>query len=191
MRCRTFALPGIVSRVDVLSGFTRPDGEIRDEVVSNVIAGKSAFNPAAFDVTVTSGIVTITGHVERRAVAAQLIDAVSLVEGVVDVCDDIITDEHDDDPPQGRKMAEIARTALHQDGRPDLASLVLSDNDRPRVGWPAMGRLPSFDDVRVVHAALHRAYVACAPGEIGEGEGQFTDNVGCWYLSILEYLAGQ
>jgi hypothetical protein len=191
MRCRTFALSGIVGRVDVLSGFTRPDGEIRDEVVSNVIAGKFALNPTAFDVTVTSGIVTITGHVERRAVATQLIDAVSFVEGVAGVRDSITTDEHDDDPPQGRRMVEITRTALDEGGRPDLACLVLSDNDRPSVDWAAMGRLPSFDDVRVLHAALRRAYDACAPGEIGEGEGQFTDDVEYWYHSILEYLAGR
>lgn len=185
MRCRTFDLSGIVSRASVLSGFTRPDGEIRDEVLNNVIAGKFALNPAAFDVTVTSGIVTIIGHVERSAVTTQLIDAVSLVEGVVGVRDSIITDEHDDDPPQGRTMVEIARAALDEADRPDLASLVLSDNDRPSVDWPAMGHLPSFDDVRVVHAALRRAYDACAPGEIGEGEGKFTDDVKCWYLSIV------
>ena len=185
MRCRTFDLSGIAGRVGLLSGFTRPDGEIRDEVVSNVIAGKFALNPAAFDVTVTSGIVTIIGHVERRAVATQLVDAVRFVEGVVDVHASILTDEHDDDPPLGRTMVEIARTALGEAGRPDLASLVLSDDDRPSIDWNAVGRLPSFDDVRVVHTALRRAYVVCAPGEIGEGEKQFTDNVECWYLSIL------
>ncbi len=193
MRCRAFDLSGIISLADVLSGFTRPDGEIRDEVVSNVIAGKFALNPAAFDVTVTSGIVTIVGHVERRAVATQLLDAVRSVEGVVDACDSIITDDNDDDPPQGRTMVEIARTALDEAGRTDLSSLVLvlSGNDRPGVDWAAMGRLPSFDDVRVVHTALRRAYVACAPSEIGEGEGQFTDSVERWYLSILGYLAGR
>lgn len=110
---------------------------------------------------------------------------------VVDVRDGIITDEHDDGPPQGRTMAEIARTALDEDGRPDLASVVLGDHERPSVDRRAMGRLPSFDDVRAVHTALRRAYDAYAPGEIGEGEGQFTVNVEYWYRSILEYLAGR
>jgi CBS domain-containing protein len=32
-------LAGIVSRIDVLSVFTRPDGQIRDDVVRRVIAG--------------------------------------------------------------------------------------------------------------------------------------------------------
>jgi CBS domain-containing protein len=80
-------LVGMVSRVDVLSVFTRPDGEIRDEVVHKVIAGEFTLNPQAFDVTVSSGIVTITGQAERRADAAQLIDAIRHVEGVVGVRD--------------------------------------------------------------------------------------------------------
>jgi BON domain len=189
MRCRAFALTGIVSRVGVPGGFIRSDGEIRHEVVNNVIAGKFALNPTAFDVTVTSGIVTVIGHVEGRAVATRLIEAVRSVEGVAGVRDSIITDEHDGDPPQGRTMAEIARAALDEAGRPDLASVVLGDDDRPGVDWRAMGRLPSFDDVRAVHTALRRAYDACAPGQIGEGEGQFTDNVEYWYRSVLEYLA--
>ena len=78
-------LAGIVSRIDVLSVFTRPDGQIRDNVMRRVIAGKFALNPAAFDVTVTSGIVTVCGQVERRAVAHRLVDAVRHLEGVVGV----------------------------------------------------------------------------------------------------------
>ena len=52
-------LAGIVSRVDVLSVFDRPDGQIRDEVIRKVIAGDFALNPNAFDVTVKSAIVTV------------------------------------------------------------------------------------------------------------------------------------
>lgn len=82
-------LVGIVSRVDVLGVFDRPDEQIRDEVTKKVIAEEFALDPSAFDVTVTAGIVTITGHVERHAVASHLIDAVRYVEGVVDVRDRI------------------------------------------------------------------------------------------------------
>jgi CBS domain-containing protein len=80
-------LVGIVSRVDVLSVFDRPDDEIRAEVMKNVIGKDLAFDPDAFGVTVKSGIVTITGRVARHAVAAGLIDAIRYVEGVVDVRD--------------------------------------------------------------------------------------------------------
>lgn len=90
-------LAGIVSRIDVLSVFTRPGGQIRDDVMQKVIAGRFALSPHAFDVTVTSGIVTITGQVERHAIARQLIDAVQHIEGVVDVRDRV--SYRSEDPP--------------------------------------------------------------------------------------------
>lgn len=80
-------LAGIVSRIDVLSVFTRPDDQIRDDVMRKVIAGKFALDPDAFDVTVASGIITVTGQVEDRAVARHLIGAVRHLEGVIGVRD--------------------------------------------------------------------------------------------------------
>ena len=82
-------LVGMVSRVDLLSVFTRPDDEIRGEVLDKVIGGEFRLDPDAFEVSVTSGIVTISGPVERRVVASELIDAVRHLEGVVDVRDRI------------------------------------------------------------------------------------------------------
>jgi hypothetical protein len=55
--------------------------------MERVIAGRFALNPDTFDVSVTSGIVTITGQVERSTLASQLVDAVRHLEGVVDVRD--------------------------------------------------------------------------------------------------------
>ncbi|MGE5292031.1 MAG: CBS domain-containing protein [Micromonosporaceae bacterium] len=83
----TGRLVGIVSRVDLLSVYTRPDEEIRHEVAKNVIAGEFALDPAGFDVSVTSGIVTVTGQVQRQSVASHLIEAIRHIEGVVDVRD--------------------------------------------------------------------------------------------------------
>jgi len=80
-------LVGIVSRVDVLSVFDRPDNEIRDEVLKEIIGIESSLDPSAFNVTVKSGIVSISGQVDNHAVAAQLIDTLQHVEGVVDVRD--------------------------------------------------------------------------------------------------------
>lgn len=82
-------LVGIVSRMDVLSVFARPDEEIRDEVVREIIAAEFALDPGAFDVAVTSGIVTVTGRADNQAVARQLAEAVQHVEGVVEVRDRI------------------------------------------------------------------------------------------------------
>jgi CBS domain-containing protein len=83
----TDRLVGIVSRVDLLSVYSRPDDQIRDEVLKSVIAGEFALDPSAFDVRVTSGIVTVTGEVERHNVAIHLIETIQHVEGVVDVRD--------------------------------------------------------------------------------------------------------
>jgi CBS domain-containing protein len=47
-------LIGVVSRVDVLSVFSRDDGEIRGEIVNGVIIGEFALNPEVFEVTVRS-----------------------------------------------------------------------------------------------------------------------------------------
>lgn len=82
-------LVGIISRVDVLSVFARPDTEIRDEAVKQIIAEQFALDPSAFTVTVRSGIVTITGQAESRAVADQLTDALQHMEGVVNLRDRI------------------------------------------------------------------------------------------------------
>lgn len=57
---------GIVSRIDVLGVFDRPDNDIRDEVTKKILVGDFGLDPGAFDVTVRSGIVTITGLVGSR-----------------------------------------------------------------------------------------------------------------------------
>ena len=76
---------GILSRVDVLSVFDRPDGEIRDEVTKNIIQGDFALGPDRINVTVRSGVVTLSGQVESRTVARDVIDALKHAQGVVGV----------------------------------------------------------------------------------------------------------
>jgi CBS-domain-containing membrane protein len=76
-------LHGIVSRADVLSVFERPDFEIRENVVKDVIVGESGLDREMFVVTVRSGVVTVTGSVDRRADALALLGAIRHVDGVV------------------------------------------------------------------------------------------------------------
>ena len=78
------SLVGIVSRMNVLSIFARTDQDIRTEL-AKILGMDFALDPAAFDVSVRSGIVTITGQAESRIVARQLEGALRNVEGVVDV----------------------------------------------------------------------------------------------------------
>jgi CBS-domain-containing membrane protein len=80
-------LMGVVSRVDVLSVYSREDYEIRDEIIHSIIAGDFALDPSVLEVQVRSGIVTITGQVESKDVASQLLGALRHVEGVVQVRD--------------------------------------------------------------------------------------------------------
>ncbi len=80
-------LIGIVSRVDILHIFARPDKQIREDVIRKVVTGEFAIDPNAVKVTVASGIVTITGEAENQDLALHLLETVQHVEGVVDVRD--------------------------------------------------------------------------------------------------------
>jgi len=80
-------LRGIIARTDVLSVFERPDNEIWEEVIKDVIVGEFGLDPEMFVVTVGSGIVTVTGAVERRSDALSLLATIRHLEGVVGVRD--------------------------------------------------------------------------------------------------------
>ena len=80
-------LIGIISRGDVLAGFTRHDADIRREVVRDVIARGFLLDPQAFGVTVRDGVVTLSGRPESAQVGHLLAAAVRRVEGVVGVRD--------------------------------------------------------------------------------------------------------
>jgi CBS domain-containing protein len=80
-------LRGIITRTDVLSLFERPDHDIWDEVVKDVIIGEFGLDQELFVVTVRFGIVTITGSVQRRADALSMLATIRHLEGVIGVRD--------------------------------------------------------------------------------------------------------
>ncbi len=80
-------LLGIVSRADVLAVFSRPDEEIRDEIVHRVLPAVVVGKSADFDVTVRDGIVTISGPPLDEQARHALLDAARHVQGVVAVRD--------------------------------------------------------------------------------------------------------
>ncbi|HEX6470218.1 MAG TPA: CBS domain-containing protein [Streptosporangiaceae bacterium] len=88
-------LIGIVSRSDILRVYTRPDEEIRRDIMEEVIAKEAAMDPHRFTVTVTDGNVMIAGKIERRSLIPLLMHAVRRVEGVVSA-DSNLTAEFDD-----------------------------------------------------------------------------------------------
>ncbi len=80
-------LVGIVTRSDVLTVFERPDTDIRDYVVKVVLDEEFGFDPDDFDVSVSSGVVTISGEVDRRDIALRLLAAIRHAEAVVGIRD--------------------------------------------------------------------------------------------------------
>jgi len=80
-------LVGIISRVDLLAVYDRPDEEIGTEIAEQVIEGMFALDRLAFTVDVCGGVVTLSGPVRSEPVAHSLLLAVRQVDGVVAVRD--------------------------------------------------------------------------------------------------------
>lgn len=80
-------LIGIVTRTDVLGVYSRPDAEIRHDIIENVIVGTLLTDPARFTVTVKDGVVTVEGKPENAGVGRDMIEEIRHVEGVVAVRD--------------------------------------------------------------------------------------------------------
>lgn len=80
-------LVGIVTRADLLSVFSRPDAEIRHDIIENIIIGAVPTDPARFTVTVKDGVVTVEGKPENASVGRDMIGAIRHVEAVVAVRD--------------------------------------------------------------------------------------------------------
>jgi CBS domain-containing protein len=78
-------LIGIISRSDVLAVFSRTDAEIRQEIMSEVIAGRS--EPSWYSVVVKDGVVTMEGTPETAAIGHDLVRRARHVQGVVAVRD--------------------------------------------------------------------------------------------------------
>jgi CBS domain-containing protein len=85
---RAGRLVGIISRSDVLAVFDRTDAEIREEIMSQVIMGRS--EPSWYSVIVKDGVVTLEGTPETVAIGRDLVRRVQHVQGVVAVRDRLV-----------------------------------------------------------------------------------------------------
>jgi CBS-domain-containing membrane protein len=90
-------LIGIVSRRDLLRVFLRSDAELREEVTTQVVRQVLWASPADVQVRVESGVVTLTGTVERRGLIPLADRLVRAVDGVVDVVCRLDYDLEDDE----------------------------------------------------------------------------------------------
>lgn len=78
-------LTGIVSRSDLLQAFVAPDNEILARVRHDVIEHGLWDDPFAVEVTVTDGVVTLSGEIDHRSLVAVAEHLTRQVDGVVDV----------------------------------------------------------------------------------------------------------
>lgn len=86
---------GIVTRSDLLRVFLRDDDEIRYYLSVVLIPQRLVMEPQRITVSVTDGVVTLGGQVERKRLIAPLLEAVRHTAGVVAV-HDRLTYEVDD-----------------------------------------------------------------------------------------------
>ena len=78
-------LVGIIGRTDVLAVFDRTDAEIREDIMSQVIAGRS--EPSWYSVIVKDGVVTLEGTPDTAHIGHDLVRRTWHVQGVVAVRD--------------------------------------------------------------------------------------------------------
>jgi CBS-domain-containing membrane protein len=82
-------LVGIISRVDVLSVFGRPDEEIRQEALGTVLVNDLLVHPETIGVSVKNGVVTLTGVAEPARAGHDIVHGIRSIEGVVSVHDQL------------------------------------------------------------------------------------------------------
>ncbi|NGN62468.1 CBS domain-containing protein [Streptomyces sp. A7024] len=90
-------LIGIVTRRDLLQVFVRPDEEIRQEIVDEVLVRALWVIPQLVRVTVAQGVVTFEGELERQSeveIAEQLAKRIDGVIGVVNKMTYRLDDSH-------------------------------------------------------------------------------------------------
>lgn len=76
---------GIVARRDLLKAFLRPDADIRDEIVEEIVRDALWLEPDTLRVTVEQGVVTLEGQMERASLIPVFVRLAEGVDGVVRV----------------------------------------------------------------------------------------------------------
>lgn len=78
-------LVGIISRLDVVAAYTRPDEVIEDEIREDLIRRVLFIDPDELDVTVDNGVVTLGGEVGTKAEASLIAELTRRLDGVMRV----------------------------------------------------------------------------------------------------------
>jgi len=88
-------LVGIVTRGDLLKMYLRPDHDLHEDVVENVLRRMLWIDPLTVKVEVHDGVVTLTGNLDRKSTAELAVHVTKTVPGVIRVVDQL-TWEYDD-----------------------------------------------------------------------------------------------
>ncbi len=80
-------LEGIVSRHDLLKVFARTDDDIAAEIRDDILQGPMWMDTSGVRVSVSEGVVTLSGHLARHSDAQTIARMTERVNGVVDVLD--------------------------------------------------------------------------------------------------------
>lgn len=80
-------LVGVVSRSDVLAVYRRPDEDIRQEILADILLEGCLAHPDTIGVEVEDGVVTLAGVAEPAAAGREIARRVARIEGVVAVED--------------------------------------------------------------------------------------------------------
>lgn len=80
-------LVGIVTRRDLLQVFLRPDEDIREEVIDEILVRTMWLGRQAIGVTVVDGVVTLDGRMERESEVTITVQMTKQIDGVVAVVD--------------------------------------------------------------------------------------------------------
>ncbi|MFD8725891.1 CBS domain-containing protein [Streptomyces sp. NPDC059629] len=102
-------LVGIVTRRDLLQVFLRPDAEIHSQVVEEVLERALWLEPRSIDVSVTEGVVTLAGQMDRKTDTEIAVSMTRQIDGVVAVVDKLtfrLDDSHV--RPDDRAMHGVA-----------------------------------------------------------------------------------
>ncbi|MCL1599258.1 MAG: CBS domain-containing protein [Actinomycetia bacterium] len=76
---------GIISRFDIVAGFTRPDDLIEDEIREDLIRRVLFVDPETVSVVVHNGVVTLVGKIGTRTEVRLMEELTRRLDGVVDV----------------------------------------------------------------------------------------------------------
>jgi CBS-domain-containing membrane protein len=88
-------LIGVVSRRDLLRVFTRPDGELQEEIVQDVFDHLLLEDPRAVSVVVDRGVATLTGQLQTKSLIPIVVRLTGATDGVVGVVDRLTYAEDD------------------------------------------------------------------------------------------------